>query len=275
MADARRLVVTADDFGFSEGIDRGIAEAAEAGIVRSASIMVTMPAFDDAVAQARRLPALGVGLHLTLTAGRPLTDAPTLISRSSGAFVGPRRLLQRALMGLVSRADVASECRAQIRRARSAGLRLTHLDAHHHAHTFPRIRDVVLEVARSEGIAFVRRPVESLRAPVPWRRVAERAVLAALSGSRRAPAPGAADHFAGVSLAGSRAFEAALLRCLDNLRPGTTELMVHPGYVDAPLPGGDPYFTEREAELRALLSGAVRARLAAGGIVVTNFAAVV
>jgi len=275
MGDVRRLVVTADDFGFSEGINRGIVEAAEAGIVRSASIMVNMPAFEDAARRARCLgDGFGVGLHLTLTVGAPFTHAPSLVCARTGAFVGPGCLLGRALSGRIRPFDVAVECAAQIRRAREAGLRLTHLDGHHHVHAFPGIREVVLEVARAEGIAFVRRPVERLgEAPGRWRRVPTRALLAVIARSLAVGRPRSADHFGGVSLTRSRGFHAALLRFVDRLRPGTTELMVHPGYATGPLPGNDPYVAGREAELRALISAAVRDRLAARNIVVTNFGA--
>src|SRR5207237_717803 len=128
--------------------------------------------------------------------------------------------------------------------------------------------------ARAEGIAFVRRPVERLgEAPGRWRRAPTRALLAMMARSPVVGRPRTADHFGGVSLSGSSGFQAALLRFVDGLRPGTTELMVHPGYASAPLPGNDRYVAEREAELRALTSAAVYDRLAARGIVVTNFGA--
>src|SRR5438270_263708 len=108
----RALVINADDFGLSEGVNRGVLAAFDAGALRSASIMVTMPAFDDAVRGSRVAgrEQLGIGLHLTLTAGRPLTRAQSLTTHGTGEFCGPRRLLARAARGHVDLRDVAEEC---------------------------------------------------------------------------------------------------------------------------------------------------------------------
>src|SRR4029077_13015567 len=132
------LIVNADDFGMTEGINRGIIEAFEAGAVTSTSVMVGMPAFEDAVRGGRAAgDGLGVGLHFTLTAGRPLTRAASLVNPETGAFVPIRTFMVRALSGRVRAREVVEECAAQIARARDAGLRLTHLDGHHHVHIIP------------------------------------------------------------------------------------------------------------------------------------------
>jgi len=252
----RRLVITADDFGLTTEINRGIMEAFDAGALRSVSVMVGTPGFEDAAAHARRAaPHLGVGLHLTLTLGRPLTAARSLID-AHGVFVSPRQLAARALAGSVRGIDVQNEVSAQLARARAAGLRITHLDGHHHAHAFPGIWPAVWRAARQARIPVVRRPVESfIRAPLRARRLPARVALRLLA--RGAPvheAPIPVGVFAGHSLLGARRFQAGLLRFLEQLQPGVTELMVHPGYVSGALPGNDPYRRQREVELRALTS---------------------
>lgn len=272
--DRPQLVINADDFGFTEHINRGIIEAYVAGALRSTSIMVGMPAFDDAVQRARKAgPGLGVGLHFTLTAGTPLTHATSLVDAASGRFLRFPALLARALAGRVRPGEVAEECAAQVQRARAAGIRLTHLDGHHHVHLVPGIRDAVRAVVEAERIPVVRRPVELLRgSPAGWRRLPERALLALLArqlGSHwRART---ADHFVGSALLGAAHFGVLLIRLLDTLPSGTTELMVHPGYVPEPLPGNDRYTTQREAELSALTSADVLARLHGGRIHLTHF----
>jgi predicted glycoside hydrolase/deacetylase ChbG (UPF0249 family) len=270
-----RLIINADDFGFSEGINRGIIEAFEAGAVTSTSVMVGMPAFDDALKRARRAgDALGVGLHLTLTAGRPLSPVPSLVDTATGDFLSLRCLLVRAISGRVRAREVEDECAAQITRARAAGLRLTHLDGHHHVHLLPGVRDAVRRVVKAERISAVRRPLEPILGVPEWhRRIPARLLVAMLARGVNAQYWRArtTDHFVGSTLLGAPRFHATLLRVLDSLSVGTTELMVHPGYVPAPLPGGDSYTTQREVELRALTSADVRERLHSGRIRLVHF----
>ncbi|HKO16854.1 MAG TPA: ChbG/HpnK family deacetylase [Gemmatimonadaceae bacterium] len=277
-----RLVINADDFGLSDGVNRGILEAFEAGALRSASVMVGMPAFAEAARAARAAgDALGTGLHFTLTNGRPLTRCPSLVDASTGEFVSIRRLALRALSGRVQRREVEAECDAQIARCRAAGLRITHLDGHQHAHALPVIRDAVWHVVQRERIPYWRRPAEPLWGTAAgMRRLPERLAIAFLASQLPAkpptptpspPQPRTADHFAGTALLGAPRATDVLLRLLDTLAAGTTELMVHPGYVPGPLPGGDTYREGREQELRALTSAPVLARLHRGDIVLTHF----
>jgi predicted glycoside hydrolase/deacetylase ChbG (UPF0249 family) len=269
------LIINADDFGMTEGINRGIIEAFDAGAVTSTSVMVGMPAFADAVRRARAAgDGLGVGVHFTLTAGRPLTRAPSLVNRETGAFLSIRTLLVRALSGRVRAREVVEECAAQIARARDAGLRLTHLDGHHHVHIIPGISGAVRQAVQAEHIPAVRRPVERLVGGPDWRRrLVERAVIDIFA---RGVHPerwhvGTTEHFCGVTLLGAPRFHSAMVRALDCLPKGTTELMVHPGYVPGPLPGGDAYTTQREIELRALTSPEVLERLHSGRIRLMHF----
>ena len=270
-----RLIINADDFGLSEGINRGIMEAVAAGVVRSTSIMVNMPAFTDAVRRAAAARnELGVGLHFTLTAGRPLTRAPSLVVPETGEFLSLPGLINRALSRRVEPREVANECSAQVARAREAGLDLTHLDAHHHVHVLPGIRDAVRRVVHADRIPAIRRPRERLFGiPVSRRRLAERLLMRTLATGMRPDHWHVCmtSHFVGSALLGASDFEARLVKVLDWLPKGTTELMVHPGYVPAPLPGADPYTTQREIELRALTSKRVRERLRSGLVELIHF----
>lgn len=269
------LIVNADDFGMSPGINRGIMEAIAAGSVTSVSLMVGMPGSDDAMEVARAFAdVVSVGLHLNLTVGRPLTRAESLVDRATGEFLPLGDLLRRALSGRLRSREVFEECRAQIQRARRATPALTHLDGHQHVHVLPGIAGAVRQAVAAEGIAVVRRPSEMLAGgPLWWRRLPQRTLLkafTALARVRRWPAT-TTQHFAGGALLGARNFEAGLVRLLDELPEGTTELMVHPGYANEPLPGNDVYGAERKVELRALLSPAVRRQLHSGRIALINF----
>jgi predicted glycoside hydrolase/deacetylase ChbG (UPF0249 family) len=272
--ESPRLIINADDFGFTDDINRGIIEAFEAGALTSTSIMIAMPAAEHAAQYARATNALGVGLHLTLTAGRPLTMAPSLVNHATGYFLRPSHLLARAIAGRLRAREIVDECTAQIGRARRLGLRLTHIDGHHHVHLYPVIRRAVRHVIAAERIPVVRRPAEHLVGVPEWRRrLPERIAIRLFARGVGAGCWHAETtrHFVGSTLLGAPRFHSALVRVLDELPSGTTELMVHPGYVAGPLPGGDSYTTQREIELRALTSPDVLQRLRSGRIRLINF----
>jgi chitin disaccharide deacetylase len=277
IAERRRLIINADDFGFTNAVNRGIVEAFAAGALRSASIMVGMPGFHDAARAARAAgDTFGIGLHLTLTNGRPLSHCPSLIDRATGEFVSLRRLAARIVGRRIRPSEVAGECAAQIARCRATGLRISHLDGHQHVHALPIITDIVRAMAHQEGIRFWRRPAESImRRPRRLHRLPQRLTLSLLARSMDAGGPQdeprTTDHFAGGALLGAVNGEQVLLELLDALPVGTTELMVHPGYVDDSLPGGDRYSKGRERELNSLTSPAVLARLGRGDIELTHF----
>ena len=277
MTIKRRLVVNADDFGLSDGVNRAISEAHAAGTVSSASLLVNAPGFADAVRRARAAPALGVGLHFNLTMGAPVSPATAVTSlcdQRTGRFWSLSRLIARALSGRVDGGEVALECAAQIARAKSSGVRLTHLDGHQHTHVLPGIWGPVFAAATGAGIAVMRLGLEPA-AGIAWRPLAAVGQLLLTASWRRAtrgaPLPRHADHFRGFALTGRRDFLERLLAVLDHLEPGVTELMVHPGYPDASLEGWVHYRAGRERELAALLSAAVRDRLRRGDIELIGF----
>ena len=280
MPTPRLLIINADDFGLAPGVNRGIVEAHEAGTLSSTSMMVNAPAFDEATELVRsRVPRLGVGLHLNLIAGRPLSEATSLVDRRTGRFHPLPELAKRALRGRVHPADVRRECDAQLLALRRAGIVPTHLDSHRHAHALPGVLPAVVASARDAGVPVVRRPLDqpSLGEPAAslkmlvlhaaWRVASQavdadgRALLA------RSP------HFRGIALQGAPDVEARLLALLDRLPAGATELMLHPGHDDAVLAAQDPYRQEREREVVALRSPAVRARLERGDVCLVSFAA--
>ena len=275
----RRLIVNADDFGLSAGVNQGIQDAALAGVVTSATMMVNTPGFDDAVRCAAGLRGtLGVGLHLNLTTGAPVaraSEVPSLVD-GAGRFLPLARLLRRALAGGVRPADVRREADAQFARLRAAGIAPTHADSHRHVHVFPAMRGAFAAAAAAAGVRAVRRPLEPLGArPANTAGVVKRALLtAAWAAPSRGPRPvPGTDAFRGIVLLGVPGFEVDLLALLNALPEGSTELMVHPGTNDPSVVGWDTYIAERAVELAALLSVSVRERLGRGDLVLTRFGA--
>jgi predicted glycoside hydrolase/deacetylase ChbG (UPF0249 family) len=266
-----KLIVNADDFGISEAVNRGIVEAHERGIVTSTSIMATGPQFEHAIELARLRPSLGVGVHLVLTEHRPLTGAAAAsLVRSDGAFEPHlKHLLAKRLRGLVSMTEVRRELDAQIRRVRSAGITVNHLDGHQHVHVLPGVAQVVAELAAAHGISAVRYPAERVRGYMlrsfkHARRLVEQTALEFFCASSPLKHLRRSDEFVGFYF-GGRLDEANLETVLAGLpRRGTVELMCHPGHEDMQ-PRADWQYAWA-AERDALTSPRIRALVMARGM---------
>ena len=153
------LIVNADDLGWTEGVNQGIAEAHRNGIVTSASLLANGIAFESAVALARITPRLGVGVHLNLSDGEPTAPrekVPSLLDNQGRFSGGPKSLLVRIARHALNLEEVMVEWNAQIEKALAAGFTPTHLDGHKHVHMLPGLFDVTLRLAKRHGIRSVR-----------------------------------------------------------------------------------------------------------------------
>jgi chitin disaccharide deacetylase len=259
-------------------VTRGIIEAHAAGSVTSTSMMANGLDWESAVRLARATRTLDVGVHLNLVQGRPLLRVRSLTNARTGELLPLGALARRALARRIDESELEAELRAQIERVRQAGITVTHLDSHRHAHVLPGVFATVRRVAIEAGIRVLRIPREPLgvNALHPGATVRKIVLAASLRVSRALPLDSAlvtTDHFRGVSLQGGTRFAGRLGRALDTLEPGSTELMVHPGHVDEALIAQDPYTRPRAIELAALTSPGIRERLARGDIELTSFAA--
>lgn len=256
---------------------QGIVEAHRAGAISSATLLANMPALGDAVRAVHDgSAALGVGVHLNLVQGRPLTRVPSLTNKRTGEFHRLPALVARALAGRIDPDEVGAECDAQIAVVRGAGIAATHVDSHMHTHAVPQLWPPIAAAAVRAGVHAMRWPAESLhRTPLAMPRLATNAAVALSWATvrREAPVLRYPDHFIGMSLQGGRDVERKLVRALDRLEPGITELMVHPGHPDAMLASMDTYTWQRESELAALTSPAVLDRLRRGDIELVDFRA--
>lgn len=273
MTSSRWLIINADDFGISPGVNIGIVEAAQAGTVTSASVIVNLPAFEDALDRSTSCPNLSLGVHLNLTVGQPLTDARSLRRRDRGDFYALPLLLARASLGLVDPADVTAECLAQIDRMVAAGIAPTHLDSHRHVHAHPALSRAVINAAAARGIFQVRVPCEPFKMNMRDSRagIKKAGLRFAAALTKRGPDRDHDHHFAGVSLQGRKVFAARLFKLIAALPSGTTELMTHPGYADASLAAHDSYTLDRVTELKVLCSHQFRDLLDISGVRLTRF----
>ena len=271
----KRLVICADDFGRDESVNAGVEAAHRDGILTAASLMVGAPAAGDAVERARRLPELGVGLHLVLTDGAPLLppDGVTALVASDGQFdPNMARAGLRMFFSPVARRQLAAEIRAQFEAFRATGLALDHVNAHKHFHLHPTIARLIVEIGRDYGMRAMRLPYEPvavLRAAVPGEHVGATGWPMVACLRRRLDRAGTARNDQVFGLAWSGALvEDRILGLLPHLPDGLSELYCHPALADGAVPG-----YRHADELAALLSQAVRQRIADLGIELVNYAA--
>jgi predicted glycoside hydrolase/deacetylase ChbG (UPF0249 family) len=264
-----RLIVNADDFGFTRDVNEGIVEAHRNGILTATTLMANGAAFDHAVKLARENPSLDVGCHLVLVQGRSVAD-PSRDLPSTLAELG-RSLLGGGLRGKL---PVYEELLAQIRKIVQAGIRPTHLDTHKHTHLLPPVLEAVARLAHEFGIPWVRRPFD-----FGIDRGA-RITKSAIALGMRVTRPGFAralgnlkttDHFAGFQITGMLK-QANLIDTLERLPAGLTEFMCHPGKLGPELRAAATRLKEsREIELAALVSPEVRSVVERRGIELVNY----
>jgi chitin disaccharide deacetylase len=281
----KNLIVNADDLGWTEGVNRGIAVAHRSGIVTSASLLANGAAFASGVELARSTPVLGVGVHLNLSDGAPIAEpelVPSLVNDAGQFEGGPEALLLRiAKRGVILR-EVEQEWEAQIEKVKAAGIQPTHLDGHKHVHMLPGLFEIALRLAKRYGIGAIRvaHEASSLRAALSTGGEANTGVvlkqgvqargLKLLARDAREQAERAnistADYFCGIAQTGEMTKE-GLARLLRNLPDGTTELMSHPGYVDEALQNSPTRLqASRQTELEILTDCEIRNIVASHGI---------
>jgi chitin disaccharide deacetylase len=247
----RRLIVNADDFGLTNGVNRAVADLQGAGVLTSTTLMARAGATEAAIALARATPALSVGCHVVLVDGTPVLSARTQVPHLADPTVDEfRGSLVSFLHGLYLesplrkfRDQIEAETKAQIAFLQSKGLKLTHIDTHKHTHMFPQVLRAVLRAARACGIRAVRNPFEpawAVRAAAgaAWARAAEVTVLRWLKPSclKIIAEEGFATTDGTIAMVGTGVLNAAMVRrLLKDLPEGTWELVTHPGYNDADL----------------------------------------
>ena len=262
-ASARRgLIVTADDFGLHPAVNEAVELAHRDGVLTAASLMVGAPAAADAVARARRLPRLRVGLHLVLADGAavlPRETIPALVD-AEGRF-GDRmaRDGMRFFFLPAVRRQLAAEIRAQFEAYAATGLALDHVNAHKHFHLHPTVLSLILRIGRDYGLRAVRLPAEA-GAPIllrPWLRLL----------ARRLDAAGIVHNDSVVGIAHSGGMdEKAMLEALQALPNGVTEIYLHPATASGSVIAASMPDYRHADELAALLSPRVRAAVERLGV---------
>jgi hopanoid biosynthesis associated protein HpnK len=269
-----RLILNADDFGLTAGVNRAIMELHRAGVLTSATLMARAAATDEAIELALATPSLGVGCHVVLVDGEPVIRAqnlPTLVDPRTGRFhptLGA--FLKLLLTGRIRSSEIEAETAAQIALLQSCGLRVTHIDTHKHAHVFPAVLRPVLHAARAAGIRAVRNPFEpawSRRAThgVPWLRRVQMRLLRLLEPTFRliVAEEGFTTTDGAIGVLATGTLDSTIINSLlRNMPEGTWELVTHPGYNDSDLAKVRTRLRasreiEREALLEAILGNEI------------------
>ncbi len=232
---ATRLIVNADDFGYSPEISRGIIECAQKGIVTATGVFGNAPGLGETIRMLGDAPALEPGMHFALSHGEPLTVAMRhALTRFGGRFPEKFPMAMLIARGRVGETMVRDELRAQVDACLRHGMRIAFLNAHEHLHLHPRVYPIVCAIARELGVRFVRitQPdvvggggLGGLVRGAIVRGLAPRAIEGIESGVR----------FLGLARSGRIDF-AYLQAAFARLRPGCAyELMCHPGFFDPAL----------------------------------------
>jgi chitin disaccharide deacetylase len=286
----RNLIVNADDLGWTDGVNSGIVDAHRRGLVMSTSLLANGRAFASAIVAARNNPGLGVGVHLNLSDGLPTASASrvkSLLNKAGQMEDGPESLLLKIAKRSLLPDEVELEWDAQIQKIRDAGILPTHLDGHKHVHMLPGLFQIALALAKKHGIRAIRVSHEDskLRAilsegndphtSTTMKQGVQARGLKLLVRDARGQANRAGiastDYFCGIAQTGVLRRE-GVERLLQALPEGTTELMCHPGLVDAELRQTPTRLQDsRQAELHILTDAAIRKLVATQGVRLINF----
>jgi len=243
-----KIIFNADDYGYSKGVNLGIIEAYENGLVRSATMMANMPGFEHAVLLLKASPGLKIGVHLVLTSGPSLGGPYKTITDDEGNFLPQVQIAEKARKGLIDQAEVEKEYILQIEKILAAGITPTHFDGHHHSHCLPGILDVFLKLAKKYEVAV---------------RLLDRSVLA--------------DEYANIKTAafngtfyGDSVTLEHLFCILENCNEDT-EIMCHPAYLDNFAYTDSSYNIVRMKELELLTSQEAKILIKRFGHVLCSF----
>lgn len=282
----RRLIINADDFGYTRGVNRAISEAHTCGVVTSSTLMAKGAAFAEAAELAKTMPQLSIGCHVVLIDGEPALDTGKATSLTEGSRFrdGLKTFVARTLAGRIDAGEVAAETRAQILKLQAAGIPVSHVDTHKHTHLFPQILRPLLRAAKESGVRAIRNPFgprlpmrssHLLARPNLWTRFAEVRILRSFAGKFHTAVDRegfvTTDGTLGIEVTG--ALDETLFRVIAQSIPdGTWEFVCHPGYNDADLQAAHTRLREsRETELRVLTLPGARELLSREGVVLISY----
>lgn len=274
----KQLIVSADDFGLSKSINEGIAKAYREGIVTSINILPTGPSFEESLYLIKDLKLEEIGAHLSLTETSPVTDpakVTSLVTKEGFFSANYPSFFINLFLGKIKTDDIYLELRSQLDRLKRTNLPIISLNSHEHIHMMPFLLKIFIELAGEYSIPFIRYPHgDRLVSPFSLKKLFKMIALSYF-GKRiermvRESGIYAADNFLGHLDSGNLS-EDLLIRLLDNLREGTTELVCHPGYLSSQVTDRYAFHLNCEGELSALTSRRVKRIIEDRGIKLVTY----
>lgn len=265
-----QLIVTADDFGYSRYVNKAIINCFKEGIVTATSFLVNTKYFDESVKLLKQNPNLDVGIHVNLTEFTPLTKPKTLIDKD-GNFIVKNKWF-KDYYNQANKKEIEYEIEAQILKAFSSGLNISHIDGHNHIHIFPNVVDVVDQLTKKYEIKYIRIPYDidymkhiqkqgKTSIFSKFSRIAKTKIIKSKIKTT--------DAFYGMLNLYDMNFD-KLSMILKSIKNGTSELMVHPAYIDKK---GDEFHQskQREIEIKLLTDNKIKQIIKQQNIKLTNF----
>jgi len=239
-----KIIFNADDFGHSKGVNLGIIESYQNGIVRSTTMMAGMPGFDHAAALAKQNQGLKIGVHLTLTAGNSTGGVYKTITDGKGKFLSQDELNKRLVNMEIDMSEVEAEYESQIQKTLAAGITPDHFDSHHHTHNLPGINDVFLKLAKKYG-AYVR--------------IYDKELLTGEYAGLKTTSDFTEEFY------DEKTTDDDLKELIGRYKGASLEVMCHPAYLDQTLLETSSYNIKRVYEMKTLTSPAMRVYLLENG----------
>lgn len=238
----KKIIINADDFGYSTAVNLGIIESFKKGVLTSATLMANMPGCDEAIELAKENPSFGVGGHLVLTCGRPIHERSTLVDKDGKFFGLSDYKLHRYKM---DDSEIFEEWCSQIDYLMNQGIKLTHLDSHHHVHTFTENLEITKRIAEKYQICFRNAYGLEEQLALPYQKnITGFLDLMNYQHIRSLDCPLALDR--------EKCFE-EIQTVLDQIEENeVTELMVHPAFVDEHLYFNSSFSIQRTKEVAIL-----------------------
>lgn len=248
----KKVIFNADDYGYSQGINKGIVEASNNGVVRSTTMMANMPGFDHGVSLLPTAKNLKVGVHLCLTTGKSLGGVYKTLTDENGSFLSLTQVIQNAKDGKIDLSEVEAEYTLQIEKIINAGIKPTHFDGHHHSQNLNGVVDVFLKLAKKYNVA--------VRIEEPSKLSGEYANIKTTSFDA---------SFFGDNVTQNQ-IDTILSTSTDHIN-NTIEVMCHPGYADDFVMSSSSYNKTRETELEILTNHQIKELIQQKGYALSDF----
>ncbi|MBW1836100.1 MAG: hopanoid biosynthesis-associated protein HpnK [Deltaproteobacteria bacterium] len=272
----KRVIVTADDFGRCPAVNQAVIQAHQKGILKCASLMVNADATDEAIALARAHSSLKVGLHLVLVDGfavLPKKEIPDLVDETQRFSDRPASSGLRYFLSKRIKRQLVQECKAQIEKFLDSGLKMDHLNSHHHLHIHPSVANIVVALAVQYHIPAVRLPWQGLRT-LTWKNFVMAAVMLpwVIRLRHKLQQAGIAHNREIFGLYETGAMlEETWLRLIPMIKPGVTEIFCHPAVTKSTHHQKSTHTHYHVEEFEALLSLKVKDRLMRAKVALTSF----